>query len=339
MTQSLAVKYRPKTFEEVVGQEVIISILKRQLESESFKNCYLFCGSSGCGKTTVARIFANYINKGCGNPIEIDAASNNGVERVKSLVASASERSLDSQYKIFIIDECHSITIQGWQAFLKCVEEPPPYTIFIFCTTDPQKMPNTILNRCMKFNFSKIDSKEIIKRLALICNLEGITSYEDSLEVISHSSNGQMRDAIANLEKVSDYQKNLNIDLTLTILGKYSYVKLFELMNAIIDGNEILLLSNLDSAFSDLTDWKYFVDNLLQFILDLSKYALLKNLEVTTIPSVYKVEMDRLVNFPDSPKYYAYVLNRVLELKNMVKDDNYPYLTVQAILLQIARCE
>ena len=152
--EALAVKYRPKTFEDVVSQNAIIRILRKQIELKQFKNCYLFCGASGCGKTTVARIFANAINQGNGNPIEIDAASNNGVDNVRQLIKTASERSLDSEYKIIIIDECHALTTQAWQAFLKCIEEPPMYTIFIFCTTDPQKIPTTIINRTMRFNFS-----------------------------------------------------------------------------------------------------------------------------------------------------------------------------------------
>ena len=120
--ESLSVKYRPRTFEDVIGQSAIVTILKRQLELGQFKNCYLFCGPSGCGKTTIARIFANKINNGIGSPIEIDAASNNGVENVKNIVAEASERSIEGEYKIYIIDECHSLTNQAWQAFLNLLK-------------------------------------------------------------------------------------------------------------------------------------------------------------------------------------------------------------------------
>lgn len=339
MKQSLAVKYRPKIFEDVYGQDVIITILKKQLESRSFKNCYLFCGSSGCGKTTVARIFANEINNHEGSPIEIDAASNNGVDNVKNIISSAKERSLDSEYKIYIIDECHSITNQGWQAFLKCIEEPPAYTIFIFCTTDPQKMPATILNRCMRFNFSKIKPALIEERLATICNLESIENYKDSIEIISKSSNGQLRDAIANLEKVVDYDRSLDAEKTLFILGRYSYIKLVALMNNLIDGNESEVIKSLEDSSSEISDWKYFSDLLLTFCLDVYKYCVLKEIRATEIPSVYESELIRLTNFNDANKYYGYVTRRLLELKNMVKSDNYPYNSIQAILLQIARCE
>ena len=133
MAESLAVKYRPKTFSEICGQSSIVKIITRQIEMNEFKNACLFAGASGCGKTTIARIVANMINNGQGEPIEIDAASNNGVENVRQIIHDAQERSIDSKYKIYIIDECHSLTNQAWQAFLKCIEEPPTYTIFIFC--------------------------------------------------------------------------------------------------------------------------------------------------------------------------------------------------------------
>ena len=165
MAISLAVKYRPKTFEEALGQGSTIKILRQQIEKGCFGNCYLFAGSSGCGKTTLARIFANLINQGKGSPIEIDGASNNGVESVRAIVDSAGERSLDSEYKIYIVDECHAISSQGWQAFLKCIEEPPKYTIFMFCTTNPEKVPETIQNRLIRFNISKVRTDLIKQRL------------------------------------------------------------------------------------------------------------------------------------------------------------------------------
>lgn len=339
MAQSLSVKYRPNRFEDTVGQDMIVKILEKQLELNSFKNCYLFCGSSGCGKTTLARIFANAINQGQGSPIEIDAASNNGVDNVKSIVSSASLRAIDSVYKVYIIDECHMISTQGWNAFLKCIEEPPTYTIFIFCTTDPQKLPATILNRCMRFNFSKIRPEVIQERLGFICTEEGVSNYQDSIEIISRTSNGQLRDAIANLEKVLDYGKNLDIETTLQVLGRYSYVKMFSLINSIIDGDEGSVINNINEAAENISDWKYFTDSFLGFCLDLYKFCVLGDISVTGIPSVYLDEVKRACTFQDSNKYYGYVTSKLLTLKNMVKSDNYPLYSIQTVLLQIARCE
>ena len=130
--KSFGVKYRPSTWEEVVGQESVLKILKQQINTKSFKNAYIFSGASGSGKTTCARIFANEINEHLGSPIEIDAASNNGVDNVRYISENAKERALDAEYKIYIIDEAHVLTNQAWNAFLKVIEEPPKYTIFIF---------------------------------------------------------------------------------------------------------------------------------------------------------------------------------------------------------------
>ena len=176
--KTLAVKYRPTTFEDMTEQESIKIILKQQLDSGEIKNAYLFCGPAGCGKTTAARIFANEINKGQGNPIEMDAASNSGVDDVRNITQQAKLKSIDSEYKIFIIDECHAISNTGWQAFLKLIEEPPAKSIFIFATTDPQKIPKTILSRVQRYDFRRISEKGIADRLKYVLEEEGYTQNE-----------------------------------------------------------------------------------------------------------------------------------------------------------------
>lgn len=169
---SLAVKYRPTTFDDVVEQSAIKIILTQQIKSGNIQHAYLFCGGAGTGKTTCARIFANEINHHQGVPIELDAASNNGVDDVREIIKQAQSKSLDSEYKIFIVDECHSISSAGWQAFLKLLEEPPAKSIFIFCTTDPQKIPKTILSRVQRYDFQRISQQGIVDRLKKILSLE-----------------------------------------------------------------------------------------------------------------------------------------------------------------------
>ena len=175
MSKSLAVKYRPHDWSSVVEQSSTKIILQQQLESGEVKNAYLFCGPAGCGKTTCARIFAHDINKGEGNPIELDGASNNGVDDVRNIIQQAKTKSINSEYKIFIIDECHALSNSAWQAMLKIIEEPPAKSIFIFCTTDPQKIPKTILSRVQRYDFQRVSQEGIVQRLLYILECENGT--------------------------------------------------------------------------------------------------------------------------------------------------------------------
>ena len=332
---SLSVKYRPIKFNDVSSQTSIIRILSRQIDTNTFKNAYLFCGSSGCGKTTIARIFANEINKYQGNPIEIDAASNNGVDNVKQIIKSASERSLDSEYKIYIIDECHALTSQAWQAFLKCIEEPPKYTVFIFCTTEKNKVPDTIKNRCQVFNFNRIPSELIKLRLEYICKQEGFLNYEDACDYISRICKNQMRDGISLLEQCAAYDINLNIENILKVLGSYSYTVYFKLINSLIDGNLDSIVNIINTIYNDGIDLKLFVDQFLSFILDISKYIICNNLTVTKFPNNQLEEIKKATNFENPLQYYQYIMNKLMTLKNDIKNDTDIKSTIDVYFIQM----
>ena len=339
MAQSWAVKYRPQKFEDMCGQSSVIKILTKQIETNNIKNAYLFAGSSGCGKTTAARIFAKMINKGVGEPIEIDGASNNGVDNVKTIIKGAQERSIDSLYKIYIIDECHAITNQGWQAFLKAIEEPPMYTIFMFCTTDPQKIPATILNRVMRFNFNKISTNLIAKRLEEICKIEGFINYYDACDYISKICNGQMRDGIALLDKCASYCEDLTIENVFYALGDYSYDLYFSLINQIIDGDTAKVLSTLDIIYQEGSDLKLFVDKFLEFCVEVEKYIICGDCSITKIPAVLEETLKNSINFKNADNYYLYILNKLLDLKNNLKTDVNPYTTIQVVFMKMCRCQ
>lgn len=334
---SLATKYRPKEFEDVCGQPSVVAMLKRSIETGSISNCYLLCGPSGTGKTTLARIFASKINKGLGTPIEIDGASNNGVDNVRSIIESAKERALDATYKTYIIDECHAITSQGWQAFLKCIEEPPKYTIFIFCTTDPQKVPETIKNRVMRLNLSKVPVSEVRSRLERICESEGFINYKDTCDYISKLSDGGMRDAIATLEKCSKYSDDLSIANAMEVLDGASYKDYAALTNAILDKNDKGIIGIVDSYYNKGKDMRLFMDGYLDFTLDLAKYCVFRDMGVTRMPDSFEKDVKYItgVDQGDNSRFFKVLANKVLALRNAVAKDSNARATIQVTLLNL----
>lgn len=340
--EALATKYRPQTFESMVGQEAVITILKKQLETETFKNTYLFCGPSGDGKTTIARIFANVLNRGFGSPIEIDGASNNGVDNVRAIIEESKLRAIDSEYKVIIIDECHMLTIQAWNAFLKCIEEPSPYTIFIFCTTDPQKIPATILNRVQRFNLTRIPTDLIKQRLLYIATSEGCTDIEAACDYIAKLCCGGLRDGIAMLEKCIGLSKNLNIKNVIYSLGNFSYETFLKLTNGLVDRDERTVIAIIEDCHNSGSDLKLFISQYLDFILDLNKYCLFKDMGVTKIPGYLKdtgnnLCVDYAVGFEGSLAYFNKLSEYLLNLKNELKNDTMPKTTVEIALLGICR--
>jgi DNA polymerase-3 subunit gamma/tau len=337
MAKSLAVKYRPQSFEDVSSQTSTIKILNKQLESKQYSNVYGFSGPTGVGKTTLARIFANAINGGQGNPIEIDGASNNGVDNIRNIVHDARERSIDSEYKVYIIDECHMITTAGWNAFLKTIEEPPTYTIFMFCTTDVQKVPTTIKNRWMNFNLSKVPTEHIKARLESISQKEGFINYTESCEYIAKLSDGGVRDAISMLEKASSYSKDLSINNVLSSLGNFSYSSFFSLTNAIIDGNEKEVVNTIDNIYQDGNDLKLFIDFYLDFTLDLNKFCLFNDMKVTKIPLSMEKETKYSTGITNNSAYFNKLTTNLLDLKNALKTDSSIKTTVTISLLKICR--
>ena len=336
---SLPVKYRPKTFDDMVWHTSVIQVLKRQIETGNIKNAYLFAGHSGNGKTTCAKCFASLVNSGSGTPIEIDAASNNGVDNIRSLVQEASERSLDSKYKVIILDECQALTNASWQALLKTIEEPPKFTIFILCTTDPQKIPETILNRVQRFNFGAIPYDKIVDRLRYVCEQEGFANYEESIECIGKACNGCMREALTLLGKVADSGTNFDIENTLSILGEVPVSVYTKLINYLIDGDEKGVLSSLDEIEESGTEIKDFISALLKFVVDVAKYILFNSLKSTSIPETFENEIKSITNFDNAIGYYNYVMDKLLKLKMDITSDEDASTTVRVVCLQIARMQ
>ena len=296
---TLAVKYRPKTFDDVVEQEAIKVILLEQIDTDSFKHAYLFCGPAGCGKTTAARIFANELNKGLGNPIEVDAASNNGVDNIREIIDNAKRKSLDSEYKVYIIDECHMLSTGAWNAMLKLLEEPPKGTIFIMCTTDPQKIPATILSRVQRYDFSKISLDKIVDRLKYIMaceedESEAEYSYElEAIEYIAKLAEGGMRDAITMLDKCLSLTTEITVESVVKALGTVDYNTHFELLYQLGSRGALKAIEVVETVYNSGKDIKQFLKQFQFFVLDVCKYHLFKSFKYTAIPELpeYKQKM------------------------------------------------
>lgn len=329
---SLAVKYRPNDFDEICSQKSIVKILKRQIETGQFVNVYAFAGPSGVGKTTIARILANKINKGLGTPIEIDARSNNGVDNVRLIIEDADKRALDAEYKVYIVDECHMLTNQAWNRLLKLIEEPPKYTIFMFCTTELQKVPETIQNRCQQYRLTRVDNKLIEDRLDYICKAEGYKYTKEALEQITKMSLGSVRQAIAYLDKCKDYG-DLTLQNVLIVLGSFSYDTYFDLINAVIDKNEQRIIKIVEQLYSDGCDLRLFVELFLEFVLDLTKYLIFKSFEIIKIPASYKSQLDYTINVEEPGKYFNHLIDKLLELKVLIKGDSNVKTTLEVYLL------
>lgn len=284
--EALATKYRPRTFKDVVCQDNIKKVLTNQLDTGEIKQAYLFCGSAGTGKTTSARIFANDVNEGKGKPIEIDGASNNGVDNIRSIIDDCRMKSLDSKYKVYIIDEVHMLSIGAFNALLKVLEEPPKGVIFILCTTDPHKIPATILSRLQRFDFKRIPQFEIVQRLKYILNEEGNTTYDiEALEYIAKLADGGMRDAIMKLDTVLGYTTNITLQAVLDCLGITNYEHLLKIVQGIINKQADEPIQIIDSIYRDGKDLKLFVKDLNKFVLDLCKLNITRNKELTMIPT------------------------------------------------------
>jgi len=283
--KTLAVAYRPADWKSVAGQESTKIILQQQLESKEIRNAYLFCGASGCGKTTCARIFANEINKGQGVPIEMDAASHSSVDDVREIIKMAQTKSLDSEYKIFIIDECHSISNTGWQAMLKLIEEPPAKSIFIFCTTNPEKIPKTILNRVQRYDFKRIGHKDIVLRLEFVLEEEGIKDYDtDAIDYLARMSGGGMRDALALLDKCLGYSEKITLDNVLKALELSDTDTFLDLTDAVLDKDTKTIIEIIEDVYASGEDMKQFIKQYMNFVLDVSKYLVCGDFKYTQLP-------------------------------------------------------
>lgn len=338
--KSLAIKYRPRTFDDVVEQGAIKTILRQQLEDNETKNAYLFCGGAGTGKTTCARIFANEINHFEGNPIEMDAASNSSVDDVREIIQQAKTKSLESEYKVFIIDECHSISNTGWQAFLKLLEEPPAKSIFIFCTTDPQKIPKTILSRVQRYDFQRISHKGVVNRLTYILNAEQQEANEftnidpAALDYIAKIADGGMRDAITMMDKCLSFSSTLSLENVVKALGVADYETMVDLsVNILINKQQVEILNIIEEVHRSGKDLKQFIKTYTNFVLDLNKYVCTQSFDYLETPQTFEKDVKRLTDTNALKVRVLKLLQVLIKLNVDIKWETSPKAVIEATLI------
>lgn len=283
-------KYRPSNFASVVGQEVVVDILKNSILNNKVSHAYLFTGPRGTGKTSIAKILAHAVNclnfngdicgecEVCKNLeindsdiIEIDAASNNGVDEIRTLRDNVKLLPSFCKYKIYIIDEVHMLSTGAFNALLKTLEEPPSHVIFILATTEPNKIPLTILSRCQRFDFNKISNENLVSRLLYIATQEGKIVDKSILEYIAEISDGGLRDAINLLDQVISLpQESVTLEEIDRLSGRISQNTLFELLNAISTGNYVSILNISDIIYGEGKNYKDIADGMLAIVRDLS---------------------------------------------------------------------
>lgn len=331
--EALATKYRPRTFNDVVCQDNIKKVLTNQLDTGEIKQAYLFCGSAGTGKTTSARIFASDVNGGKGKPIEIDGASNNGVDNIRSIIDDCRMKSLDSKYKVYIIDEVHMLSIGAFNALLKVLEEPPKGVIFILCTTDPHKIPATILSRLQRFDFKRIPQFDIVQRLQYILQQEGNITYDiEALEYIAKLADGGMRDAIMKLDTVIGYTNNITLQAVLDCLGITNYEHLVAIVQGIINKQPNEPIQIIDKIYRDGKDLKLFVKDLNKFVLDLCKLSITRNKELTMIPTDIMRKCIHIAT--NTPNYQLVdILDAINNLLDKIKYEQNPKNLIESELI------
>lgn len=351
--KSLYRKYRPMRFEDVCGQQFIVKTLSNAIKNNKIGHAYLFCGTRGTGKTTIAKIFAKLVN--CLNPldnvpcgeceiclnentdeipdiIEIDAASNNGVDEIRELKNKIKLMPVMCKYKVYIIDEVHMLSTGAFNALLKTLEEPPEHVIFILATTEPQKLPITIISRCQRFDFKKINVLDISKRLKYISQKEGIDIDDEAIEEIAKLSEGAMRDAIGLLDQISSFtDSKITVEDIYTIRGSVSNRVLIELIEKYIDNDASSILSIVDDIYLSGKDFYRLSEDILVFY---------RNMLISKVAPSYfedkalqlKEDIMRLSSKIEV-KRIERMIKKLEELLRNIKSSDYPRILFETTIL------
>ena len=331
--------YRPQTFDEVAGQEHIVKTLKNALATGKIAHAYLFAGPRGTGKTTMAKLFAKALNceEGIGHQcnqcqncveimegshpdvLELDAASNNGVDEIRELIDKVKYGTILGRYKVYIIDEVHMLSTGAFNALLKTLEEPPEHVIFILATTEPHKILPTILSRCQRYDFNKVSETDIKERIKTILLNEDVEYVEDAVELIVNLADGGMRDALSILEKVLAYSGNkLNVEDVLNIFALESKEEKIKLIHSIVNHDMGDVLSRLNNYVTKGTDIKRLTEDLLVILKDVVIY------NSSNIPNYLEslkeedaIELSRFISNDQALKMITILMDTIKDYKNV----------------------
>lgn len=287
----VARRYRPKSFSELVGQENVSQALATAIRTGRIGHAYLFTGARGVGKTSTARIFAKALNASTGpstdpdldsdiaraidagedmDVLEIDGASNRGIEEIRQLRANVNVRPSRSRFKIYIIDEVHMLTTQAFNALLKTLEEPPEHVKFIFCTTDPEKIPITVLSRCQRFDFPPVKKDAIQERLRFICQQEGFLADDEALALIARRAAGSMRDSQSLLEQILSFSEGkISVESVQELLGTADDSSLWAMVERFIAHDAVGVLQSIDASVGQGVEPGQLAEQLLGYLRDL----------------------------------------------------------------------
>ena len=301
--QILSLKWRPQTFDQIVGQDHITQTLKNAISMNRLAQAFLFSGPRGVGKTTTARVLASTINdiknyEKCLDIIELDGASNRGIDEIRDIKESVKFPPSSVKYKVYIIDEAHMLTEQAFNALLKTLEEPPSYIIFILATTDPQKMPQTILSRTQKYDFMRIGGDIIVDRLKYILNEEKLEFEENAIKLISQKSDGSMRDALSMLDQIIAFSDNIitveNLRLAIGLIDQEDmYIFFKHIIRQDTDSAINLFNSIINSGISS----KLFINDLSSFLNDCMLLKINKNNRYIFMSDTLKIKISKNLPF------------------------------------------
>lgn len=343
-------KYRPDNFDDVVGQDKVVKVIEHAIETNRISHAYLFSGPRGTGKTTTAKIIARMVN--CtnlvdGNPcgvceccknifnnndvVEIDAASNNGVDEIRELRDKVNLVPTLAKYKVYIIDEVHMLTVQAFNALLKTLEEPPSHVIFILATTEPHKIPLTIASRCQKFQFSKVSDDQIVNRLRQIVDNENVQITDDALYEIARLSDGGMRDAINFLDQLISYKDSeITIDDVYQVNGSVSYDDIYKFIVDINAGNKSEIINVVEEIDHTGKSIIKFIDEVIIFLKDTLIYV--NNSKLSEISSKNE-KLKEIGSLMDQKKIYTLIMT-LNDIVNKIKVSSYPAIVVVVSILE-----